>query len=102
LLREPERAELVLSQISKVEAERDLALRQAAMIETTPEGNNVSALWCRLRGIGAEISSVPSSEAFFRCFGNRREVAVQFGGGIIRRGGFKASIEAFGPALGVR
>jgi transposase len=79
LLRELERLELVLSQISKVEAERDLALRQAAMIETTPEGNNVGALLVRLKGIGAEIASVLSSEAFFRCFGNRREVAAYAG-----------------------
>jgi transposase len=79
LLRELERLELVLAQISKVEAERDQALQQAAMTENAPEENNVGALLVRLRGIGAEIASVLSGEAFFRSFGNRREVAAYAG-----------------------
>jgi transposase len=77
LLRELERLELVLSQISKVEAERDLALQKAAEIHS--EGSTVGTLLVRLRGIGPEIASVLSSEAFFRCFGNRREVAAYAG-----------------------
>jgi transposase len=79
LLRELERLELVLGQISKIETERDLALQQAATVETTSEGNNAGALLVRLRGIGPEIASVLSSEAFFRDFGNRREVAAYAG-----------------------
>jgi Transposase IS116/IS110/IS902 family len=79
LLRELQRLELVLSQISAVEAERDLALKQAGMVETISAGNNAGALLVRLKGIGPEIASVLSSETFFRCFGNRREVAAYAG-----------------------
>ena len=79
LLREVERLELVLAQIGKVEAERDQALRQAAVIEDAHEGSNAGALLVRLRGIGAEIASVLSGEALFRSFGNRREVAAYAG-----------------------
>ena len=79
LLRELQRLELVLSQISAVEAERDRALKQAGMVETISAGNNAGALLVRLKGIGPEIASVLSSEAFFRCFGNRREVAAYAG-----------------------
>jgi transposase len=79
LLREVERLELVLAQIGKVEAERDQALRQVAVIENAPEGSNAGVLLVRLRGIGAEIASVLSGEALFRSFGNRREVAAYAG-----------------------
>jgi len=79
LLRELQRLELVLSQISAVEAERDLALKQAGTVETISAGNSAGALLVRLKGIGPEIASVLSSEAFFRCFGNRREVAAYAG-----------------------
>ena len=79
LLRELERLELVLCQISKVEADRDLALQKEAAAETLTEGNNVGALLVRLKGIGTEFASVLSSEALFRCFGNRREVAAYAG-----------------------
>jgi transposase len=79
LLRELERLELVLIQISKVEAERDLVLQKKAADQTVSESNNIGALLVRLKGIGTEIASVLSSEAFFRCFGNRREVAAYAG-----------------------
>jgi transposase len=79
LLRELQRLELVLSQISAVEAERNLALNQAGMVETTSAGQKAGALLVRLKGIGPETASVLSSEAFFRSFSNRREVAAYAG-----------------------
>ena len=75
LMRELERLELVLEQISTVEAERDLALQKRAAAEGRPEGADAGALLIRLRGIGAEFASVLSLEAFFRRFQNRRQVA---------------------------
>ncbi len=73
LLCDLHRLELVLSQINAVEAARDLALKQAGTVETIPEGDNPGAL---LVGTGPKTVSVLSSEAFFRCFDNRREVAA--------------------------
>jgi len=79
LVRELERLELIISQISAVEAERDLALQKEAAPEAVLEGNNIGVLLARLKGIGTETASVLSLEAFFRCFGNRREVAAYAG-----------------------
>jgi transposase len=79
LVRELHRLELVHTQISEVEAARDRALKQARAVETVSEGNNAGALLVRIKGIGPEIASVLSSEAFFRCFGNRRQVAAYAG-----------------------
>jgi transposase len=90
LARELERLELVMSQIATVERERDRALaekqqRVAAAITTEALvgkaacRHNAGALLFRLRGIGPEFASVLSLEAFYRNFGNRREVAAYAG-----------------------
>lgn len=86
--RELSRLELVISQIAAVEDERDRALRAKQhpappirASETAETGaqpaatENAGGLLLRLRSIGPEFASVLSSEAFYRNFGNRREVA---------------------------
>jgi transposase len=87
LTRELDRLEMVISQIAAVEAERDRALTVKQQKVTTapkPAGPPVpaadaGALLYQLRGIGAELASVLSLEAFYRSFGNRREVAAYAG-----------------------
>ena len=73
--RELDRLELVMRQIKQVERERD------AMLETTideaAEPARVRLL--QLRGIGPEFAGVLHSEAFFRNFSNRRQVACYAG-----------------------
>lgn len=88
LVRELDRLELVMSQVAALEAERDRALqarRTAAMNPTkapspgTASAGEVGSQLLRLRAIGPEIASVLSLEAFYRTFGNRREVAAYSG-----------------------
>jgi transposase len=88
LVRELDRLELVMSQLAKLEAERDKALQanQAASEGATQGSTAVSASigevgaqLLRLRGIGPEFASVLSLEAFYRNFANRREVAAYSG-----------------------
>src|SRR5215469_775320 len=88
LTRELNRLELVISQVAAVEDERDRALRakqhpvpsiresEAVAAGTQPAATeHAGGLLLRLRSIGPEFASVLSSEAFYRNFGNRREVA---------------------------
>ena len=87
LARELNRLELVISQVAAVEDERDRALKarqHPAPSISTPEAatgaqpvatDHAGRLLLRLRSIGPEFASVLSSEAFYRKFGNRREVA---------------------------
>lgn len=89
LLREFDRLELVLSQITVLEAERDKALKPKRMIGsskapaaptiTASTISDVGSTLLRLRAIGPEIASVLSLEAFYRSFANRREVAAYSG-----------------------
>ena len=88
LLRELDRLELVMSQLAKLEAERDKALQvNQAANEGATQGRSaksasigeVGAQLLRLRGIGPEFASVLSLEAFYRSFANRREVAAYSG-----------------------
>src|SRR6478672_9771712 len=72
ILREIDRLELVLRQISQVEAERDEMLRPA-------EASSPAALLMRLKGIGAEFASVLYLEGLFRHFENRRQLAAYAG-----------------------
>jgi transposase len=74
ILREIDRLELVLRQISEVEAERDEMLRPA-------QASSPAALLMRLKGIGAEFASVLYLEGLFRNFENRRQI-----GGLCRLG----------------
>ena len=87
LTRELDRLELVISQVAAVEDERDRALKakqhpapsirvsEAVAVGTQPAAEHAGSLLLRLRSIGPEFASVLSSEAFYRKFGNRREVA---------------------------
>jgi transposase len=84
--RELARLELIMAQISDLETQRDTALqaKQAVAVtpglhaEAAPVGTSGSQL-LRLRGVGPQIASVLSLEAFCRSFGNRREVAAYAG-----------------------
>ena len=86
LLRELDRLELIISQIATVEAERDRIL-QANQAETEGATRRARAepavspgpLLLRLRSIGPEFASVLALEAFYRKFGNRREIAAYSG-----------------------
>ena len=87
LTRELNRLELVISQVAAVEDERDRALKakqypapstrasEAAAGVEPAATDHAGRLLLRLRSIGPEFASVLSSEAFYRNFGNRREVA---------------------------
>lgn len=88
LVRELDRLELVMSQLAELEAERDRALRArqplARNVEQDPSParslvGDAGRQLLRLRAIGPEIASVLSLEAFYRSFGNRREVAAYAG-----------------------
>jgi len=87
LLRELDRLELVISQLAALEKERDRALQAAraaseemAQRHTRPASSGKAGTHLlRLRGIGPEFASVLSLEAFYRSFGNRREIAAYSG-----------------------
>jgi transposase len=72
ILREIDRLELVLHQISEVEAERDEMLRPA-------QASSPAALLMRLKGIGAEFAAVLYLEGLFRRSENRRQLAAYAG-----------------------
>ena len=72
ILREIDRLELVLRQISEVEAERDEMLRLA-------QAGSPAAQLMRLKGIGAEFAGVLYLEGLFRHFENRRQLAAYAG-----------------------
>lgn len=93
--RELARLELVLSQLTAVEAERDaLVARTAAADPNAP-----AAALTRLRGIGPEFASLLWLEGLFRRFNNRRQIAAYAGlapspwqsGGIDREQGIAKS-----------
>jgi transposase len=72
--RELARLELVLQQIKRVEAARD------ALPSVSDEGRPAPAVMLKqLKGIGPEFAGVLSSEALFRNFANRRQVAAYAG-----------------------
>jgi transposase len=72
ILREIDRLELVLRQISEVAAERDEMLRLA-------QASSPAAQLMRLKGIGAEFAGVLYLEGLFRHFENRRQLAAYAG-----------------------
>jgi transposase len=88
LVRELDRLELVMSQLTELEAERNHALRVKSVPCTstskppiagalsTPE---IGRILLQLRGVGPETASVLSLEAFYRSFANRRELAAYSG-----------------------
>jgi len=73
--REIDRLDLVNAQIATVERERD------ALVKTTVDvdAQNAAAVLSRLKGIGAEFSSLIWLEALFRSFANRRQIAAYAG-----------------------
>jgi transposase len=77
--RELDRIELLLEQIKAVEAAQDALLaaaRKPASEEAAPEP---VAMLLALRGVGANFAAVLWSEAFYRSFANRRQVAAYAG-----------------------
>jgi transposase len=75
--RELVRLELLLEQITALEAERD-ALFAAAPAADDPVADKIRAL-ARLKGIGPTGASVLGREAYYRSFRNRREVGSYVG-----------------------
>jgi transposase len=76
--RELDRIELLLEQIGAVEAERD-ALLAAARKPASEEAADVVTMLLTLKGLGANFAAMLWSEAFYRQFSNRRQVAA-YGG----------------------
>jgi transposase len=77
--RELDRIELLLEQIKAVEAVRDgllVAARKPASEEAAPDA---VTMLLALKGMGANFASVLWSEAFYRQFANRRQVAAYAG-----------------------
>jgi len=76
--RELDRIELLLEQIKAVEAERDalLAARKPASEAAAPDP---VTMLLALKGMGANFAAVLWSEAFYRQFANRRQVAAYAG-----------------------
>jgi transposase len=72
--RELDRLEIVLTQLTAVEAERDALLEPANGQVPAP-----AAMLLQLKGIGAEFATVLWSEGLFRSFANRRQVAAYAG-----------------------
>ena len=76
--RELDRLELLLGQIKAVEAEQDALLAEAGQ----PAAANVPApvtMLLALKAMGANFAAVLWSEAFYRSFANRRQVAAYAG-----------------------
>lgn len=81
--RELDRIELLLEQIKAVEAERDTLLAAARQPAEKPADNKAApdpvAMLLALKGLGANFAAVLWSEAFYRQFSNRRQVAAYAG-----------------------
>jgi transposase len=72
--RELDRLEVILTQLTAVEAERD-----ALLASTNGEVPAPAAMLLQLKGIGAEFATILWSEGLFRSFANRRQVAAYAG-----------------------
>jgi len=81
--REFDRIELLLEQIKAVEAERDALLAAVSKPAEKPADGKAApepvAMLLALRGVGANFAAVLWSEAFYRQFSNRRQVAAYAG-----------------------
>jgi transposase len=81
--RELDRIELLLEQIKAVEAGRDALLAAARKPAEKPAdgkaGPEPVAMLLALKGLGANFAAVLWSEAFYRQFSNRRQVAAYAG-----------------------
>jgi transposase len=79
IVREIDRIELLLDQIESVEAAQDALLaaaRKPASEKATPDP---VTMLLALKGMGANFAAVLWSEAFYRSFSNRRQVAAYAG-----------------------
>lgn len=77
--RELDRIELLLEQIKVVEAERDALLAAARKPASEQAAPDIVTMLLALKGVGASFAAVLWSEAFYRQFANRRQVAA-YGG----------------------
>jgi transposase len=75
IARELDRLELLIDQIRTVEAERDKLLAE----QRPDAGPSPGAMLLAFKGIGSEVASVLWSEALYRHFDNRRQVASYAG-----------------------
>jgi len=77
--RELDRIELLLEQVKSVEAERDALLAAARKPASEPAASDVVSMLLALKGMGANFAAVLWSEAFYRQFSNRRQIAAYAG-----------------------
>jgi transposase len=77
--RELDRTELLLEQIEAVETERDALLAAARKPASEEAAPDVVTMLLALKGMGANFAAVLWSEAFYRSFSNRRQVAAYAG-----------------------
>ena len=77
--RELERIELLLEHIKTVEAAQDALLAATSNPTGQQAGPEPVAMLLALRGVGANFAAVLWSEAFYRQFSNRRQVAAYAG-----------------------
>jgi transposase len=77
--RELDRIELLLEQIKAVEAERDALLAAARKPASEAAAPDPVTMLLALKGVGANFAAVLWSEAFYRSFSNRRQVAAYAG-----------------------
>jgi transposase len=77
--RELDRIELLLEQINAVEAERDALLAAARKPASEEVAPAPVTMLLALKGVGANFAAVLWSEAFYRSFSNRRQVAAYAG-----------------------
>jgi transposase len=77
--REFDRIELLLEQIKAVEAERDALLAAVSKPADGKAAPEPVAMLLALRGVGTNFAAVLWSEAFYRQFSNRRQVAAYAG-----------------------
>jgi transposase len=77
--RELDRIELFLEQIKAVEAAQDALLAAAKKPASEKAALEPVAMLLALRGVGANFAAVLRSEAFYRSFSNRRQVAAYAG-----------------------
>ena len=77
--RELDRIELLLGQIKAVEAAQDALLAAARKPASEEAAPDPVTMLLALRGVGANFAAVLWSEAFYRQFANRRQVAAYAG-----------------------
>ena len=77
--RELDRLELLLDQIETVEAEQDALLAAAQKPAPENAAPNPITMLLALKGMGANFATVLWSEAFYRQFANRRQLAAYAG-----------------------